>query len=69
MNSKISFKVVLISFCGVLCFLGCVDDHLVKKKYDLGQVTDIEGNNYQTVKIGDQWWMKEDLMVKKIKYR
>ncbi|UCH10809.1 MAG: hypothetical protein JSU61_02665 [Fidelibacterota bacterium] len=38
-----------------------VDSAEVKQDPDSGTVTDYEGYSYRTIKIGDQWWMAENL--------
>jgi uncharacterized protein (TIGR02145 family) len=47
----------------VLCLLGagCSGDDDSKPVPETGSVTDIAGNVYKTVKIGNQWWMAENL--------
>ena len=60
-NHFIMTTVVTVFF--LVCFLSCEKDPTSSNDEETGTVTDIDGNVYQTVKIGDQWWMAENLKV------
>ena len=56
-----------ILFFVVFIFLGLQACHKETNNplvLEYGTVNDIDGNSYKTVKIGDQWWMCENLRVK-----
>jgi len=52
----------LLSFVFIVC---CKKDKQTPNTVEYSTVTDIDGNIYKTVKIGDQWWMAENLKVKR----
>ena len=64
MKKKTSIFIFPLIAMGFLLILtnGCKKDD-PKSPIETGTVTDIEGNLYKTVKIGDQWWMAENLKV------
>lgn len=60
MSKNFLMTTLLTSFF-LLGFLSCEKDLTSSKNDEI--VTDIDGNTYKTVKIGDQWWMAENLKV------
>ncbi|MBN2104124.1 fibrobacter succinogenes major paralogous domain-containing protein [bacterium] len=54
-------KYISISLLLSLLFTSCDNKNPTESKEST--VTDIDGNIYQTVKIGNQWWMAENLRV------
>lgn len=49
--------------CILTCFIISCENPSDSSELETGTLTDIDGNVYQTVKIGNQWWMVENLKV------
>lgn len=63
MISSSTFNIRILAACLLLFLLsGCGDDG-PQMNIETGSVIDHEGRSYKTVKIGDQWWMAENLSV------
>lgn len=62
---KNKLHIVFLSL--LISLVSCTKKEEDKPAQETGTVTDVEGHVYKTVKIGNQWWMAEDL--KTTKYR
>ena len=58
--------VLIIIVTGEFLFLTSCKKVENKPKIEYDTVIDIDGNSYKTVKIGDQWWMAENLKTNKL---
>lgn len=47
----------------MLMLVSCKKDETEERIIEYGVMSDVEGHAYTTVKIGDQWWMAENLRV------
>ncbi len=52
----------IILFSAIFMLVSCKEES-TKKEIETGKVTDRNGHVYKTVKIGDDWWMAENLRV------
>jgi uncharacterized protein (TIGR02145 family) len=59
-------KTIYLLATSILLLLGimsCAKEDVATSTPEYGSMTDIQGNTYKTVKIGNQWWMAENLKV------
>ncbi len=54
-------KIILPLF--LVFFYSCTKEEIEQEEIETGTVTDIDNNVYKTVKIGNRWWMAENLRV------
>lgn len=62
-NLNLSIVYFFIGLFSILSIVSCDDKEEQKILIEKGTVTDVDGNVYETVKIGNQWWMAENLKV------
>lgn len=63
-NIKLFFYTLIIAAIVSVTGVSCKKKTDTTPAPETGTVTDIDNNTYKTIKIGNQWWMAENLRVK-----
>jgi len=61
MRAYLNSFLLTTALCAGLLFSGCQEEEAPMRVIETSTVTDVDGNVYKTVKIGNQWWMAENL--------
>ncbi len=64
-NIKSGFLLVALITFFTIHFSACNEKVTDPATFETDSISDIDGNVYKTVKIGDQWWMAENLIVQR----
>ena len=63
MRTYLNSFLLTTALCAGLLVSGCQEEEAPMRVIETSTVTDVDGNVYKTVKIGNQWWMAENLAV------
>ncbi len=59
------FFLMVMAFLVTSCFISCDEEEKEDRIIERGTLTDNSGRIYKTVRIGNKWWMAENLAVRK----